>query len=133
MTTYTHHAAKVLVHLAATPEPLSSIGDIARAHGISHNNLMKVVNDLRHAGFVEAVRGRAGGIRLSRPAQEITLGELVRHTEKTVGFIDEGADGSRPPALTNMFDSAFGSFFAALDGYSVGDLAREHTSSERLG
>ena len=70
MTLYTNHSVKVLVHLAAAPQRLSSIGEIATAHGISHNHLMKVVNDLGKAGFVEAVRGRSGGIRLARPARE---------------------------------------------------------------
>jgi hypothetical protein len=27
--------------------------------------------------------------------------------------------------LTDAFKTAFGSFFAALDGYSIGDLAQE--------
>ena len=90
MTLYTNHSVKVLVHLAAAPQRLSSIGEIATAHGISHNHLMKVVNDLGKAGFVEAVRGRSGGIRLARPAREISLGEIVRHTES--GFDLEEAD-----------------------------------------
>jgi len=131
MTTCTHHAARVLVHLAATSEPLSSIGDIAGTHGMSHNHLMKVVDDLRRAGFVEAVRGRTGGIRLARPAREITLGELVRHTEKTVGFIDkEGEACTRPHALTDAFETAFGSFFTVLDGYSVNELVERGRSRE---
>jgi Rrf2 family nitric oxide-sensitive transcriptional repressor len=90
VTTYTHHAAKVLVHLAAASES-SSIGDLARTYDISHNHLMKVVNDLRRAGFVEAVRGRPGGLRLSRPAREISLGELVRHTERRSGSSAQGS------------------------------------------
>lgn len=84
---YTHHAVKVLVRLAASPQRLSSIGAIDALHGISRNHLMKVVNDLGRAGFVEAVRGRSGGTRLSRPAREISLGEIVCHTRS--GFASQ--------------------------------------------
>lgn len=67
LTLYTRHAIRVLVHLAATSDRLSTISEIAQAYGLSHNHLMKVVHDLRRAGFVESVRGRTGGIRLARP------------------------------------------------------------------
>jgi Rrf2 family nitric oxide-sensitive transcriptional repressor len=124
MTLYTNHSVKVLVHLAAAPQRLSSIGEIATAHGISHNHLMKVVNDLGKAGFVEAVRGRSGGIRLARPAREISLGEIVRHTES--GFDLEETDGaSAQPAqsFTEAIEEGARAFVGVLDGYSVADLS----------
>jgi Rrf2 family nitric oxide-sensitive transcriptional repressor len=111
MTLYTNHAVTVLVHLAAAPRRLSSIGEIATAHRISHNHLMKVVNDLAEAGFVEAVRDRSGGIRLSRPAREISLGEIVRQYRErfrtrgrgqrvsTVGAILQRRDRGGGPSL----------------------------------
>lgn len=78
---YTQYALRVLTHLAAKPGQLSSIGEFARAHSISHNHLMKIVNDLRRLGFVETVRGRSGGIPLGRSSCEITVGQVVRTTE----------------------------------------------------
>jgi Rrf2 family nitric oxide-sensitive transcriptional repressor len=74
LTRYTDYALRVLMHLAAKPDRLSSIGEIARSYGISQNHLMKVVHDLRKEGYVAAVRGRSGGIRLGRPAGEIVSG-----------------------------------------------------------
>jgi len=124
MTLYTNHSVKVLVHLAAAPQRLSSIGEIATAHGISHNHLMKVVNDLGKAGFVEAVRGRSGGIRLARPAREISLGEIVRHTES--GFdLEEADSASAQPAqsFTEAIEERARAFVGVLDGYSVADLS----------
>ena len=61
---YTDYALRVLMHLAAKPDRLASIAEIARTYRISHNHLMKVVHDLRKEGFLDAVRGRSGGIRL---------------------------------------------------------------------
>ena len=81
LTRYTDYALRVLMHLAVQPGQLTSISTIARAYGISQNHLVKVVQDLRVAGYVDAVRGRAGGIRLARPPEEINVGEVVRHAE----------------------------------------------------
>lgn len=119
LTLYTHHAARVLVHLAAASERLSSMSEIARTYGMSHNHLTKVVHDLRMAGFVEAVRGR--GIRLARPAREITLGDVVRHTES--GRTRPRDTAAEDAFLHEIFEAAFGSFFSKLDGNSLFDLA----------
>ncbi|GAO38317.1 putative Rrf2 family transcriptional regulator [Sphingomonas changbaiensis NBRC 104936] len=66
LTRYTDYALRVLTHLAAHPDRLCSIAEIARGYRISQNHLMKVVNDLAREGFVDSVRGRGGGIRLAR-------------------------------------------------------------------
>ncbi|MEF9604514.1 Rrf2 family transcriptional regulator, partial [Paracoccus sp. PXZ] len=81
LTRYTDYAMRVLLYLGREPERLCSIGEIAQAYGISQNHLMKVINDLVHAGFLASLRGRNGGIRLARPPAEINIGALVRHTE----------------------------------------------------
>jgi Rrf2 family nitric oxide-sensitive transcriptional repressor len=47
LTRYTDYALRVLMHLAAKPDRLSSIRDIALSYGISQNHLMKVVHDLQ--------------------------------------------------------------------------------------
>jgi Rrf2 family nitric oxide-sensitive transcriptional repressor len=103
------------------------IGDIAQACGISHNNLMKVARDLRMAGFIDAVRGRCGGIRLARPAGEITLGELVLHTERNLDLGDSASCASPRVAQTEtqVFEAAFASFFATLKGFTLADVAQQ--------
>ena len=75
LTRYTDYAMRVLLYLASQPDDrLSSIGEIARGYAISQNHLMKVVNDLVRAGYIESVRGRFGGIRLARHADTINVG-----------------------------------------------------------
>ena len=95
---------------------------------MSHNHLVKVVHDLRRAGFVEAVRGRSGGIRLARPASEITLGDVVRYTEAR----HAGSAGD-DEFLEEIFEAAFGSFFAQLDGNSLSDIAEVNDPSGTAG
>lgn len=130
LTLYTRYALNVLVHLARTSHGLSSIGEIARTYGASHNHLMKIVSDLSRAGFVEAVRGRKGGIRLARPPREITLGDIVRHTEAGMPMEvgDETANRELTP-LADVLGQAFASFLETLDGTTLDDVAGIHDVS----
>ena len=129
---YTDYALRVLMHLAARPDRLASIGEIARTYRISHNHLMKVVHDLRKAGFVNAVRGRTGGIRLALPPQHISVGDVVRHTEGGFDLVDCGSCVIAPAcALTAALREARRAFMGVLDGYSLTDLVEERKSGLR--
>ncbi|HEU0283678.1 MAG TPA: Rrf2 family transcriptional regulator [Sphingomicrobium sp.] len=132
LTRYSDYALRVLMHLAAQPDRLASIGEIARTYRISHNHLMKVVHDLRKAGFVAATRGRTGGIRLARRPDDITVGEVIRHTEGGFDLVDCGSCVIAPAcALTGALHEALGAFMAVLDGYSLADLVSEQRSGLR--
>jgi Rrf2 family nitric oxide-sensitive transcriptional repressor len=123
---YTDFAMRVLMHLAAKPDRLASISEIARTYRISHNHLTKVVQDLRTQGLLDAVRGRSGGIRLARPATEISVGEVVRHTEGGFDLVDCGSCVIAPAcALTAALHEARSAFMAVLDGYSLADLVAD--------
>ena len=123
---YTDYALRVLMHLAAKPDRLASISEIARTYRISHNHLTKVVHDLRKAGFLDAVRGRTGGIRLGRPATEISVGQVVRHTEGTFDLVDcDSCVIARACSLTGALHEARSAFMAVLDGYSLADLVAD--------
>lgn len=129
---YTDYALRVLMHLAARPDRLASISEIARTYRISHNHLMKVVQDLRTAGFLDAVRGRSGGIRLARPAEKISVGEVVRQTEGTFDLVDCGSCVIAPAcALTAALHEARRAFMAVLDGYSLANLVEERGNGLR--
>ena len=54
-----------------------TIPELARAEGISEPNVAKMMRILRRAGFVTSTRGQSGGYALSRPAEEIGLGQVL--------------------------------------------------------
>lgn len=123
LTRYTDYAMRVLLYLGQEPERLCSIAEIARGYGISQNHLMKVVNDLVNAGYLESVRGRNGGIRLARPASVINIGALVRHTEDSLELVECGSciiGGAC--GLTGVLGEALQAFLSVLDGYSLADV-----------
>lgn len=67
--------------LAGEPDRSFATSEIAAEFEISRNHLAKVVRDLAEAGFIATQRGAGGGFSLARPAETITLGEVVRALE----------------------------------------------------
>jgi Rrf2 family protein len=73
------YGLKALVHLARLqPEASAPIRDIAEANAIPKKFLDAILSDLRKAGFVRTKKGPGGGCALSRPAEQIQLGDVVR-------------------------------------------------------
>lgn len=102
---------------------MSSIQEIAQVYGISKDHLKKVVQDLGQAGFLETVRGRKGGLRLGRLAQEITIGQVVRHTEAGFELVDCSSCLIAPACtLPRVLNEATAAFLAVLDRYTLEDI-----------
>jgi Rrf2 family protein len=62
-------------------EDVVRIQDISQKQNIPKKFLEQILNDLKALGAVESRRGAAGGYRLARPPQHITLASVVRHVE----------------------------------------------------
>ena len=123
LTRYTDYALRVLIYLGARPDALCSIAEISRAYDIPQNHLMKVVNDLVNAGYLASARGRFGGIKLARPAVEIKVGAVIRHTEDGFDLVDCGECIIAPACgLTGALRQALAAFLNVLDGYTLADL-----------
>ncbi len=56
--------------------------------GIQPDYLEQLLGSLRKAGLVNTVRGAQGGYELARPAEEITVGEIIAATEGPIRFCD---------------------------------------------
>lgn len=128
LTIYTDYALRVLMYVALYPERRPTIAEIAGHYGISRNHVMKVVHQMGVAGYIETLRGQAGGMRLARPSREIIVGEVVRRTEPDMDLVP-CFDAARAvcvitPAckLRAALHQARGAFLAVLDGYSLDDL-----------
>ena len=76
------YAVRAAVELAAvgTGDPVKA-EQIAEAQSIPLNFLENILAELRRAGIVESRRGAAGGYLLARPAEEITLADVIRAVE----------------------------------------------------
>jgi Rrf2 family transcriptional regulator, iron-responsive regulator len=140
LTRQSNYAIRALIYCAVNAPVLSRVGDIARAHGISELFLFKLIKPLVEHGLLVTVRGRRGGIRLGRPAAEITLLDIIQLTEESFAMAEcfEEGDISCPLVgscdLNGALREALGAFFNVLESYTVADLADKRRSlRERLG
>lgn len=73
------YGLKAMVDLACLPVgQLAFINDIAKRNAIPKKFLDAILVELRNAGFVQSRKGKDGGYRLARPAEEIRVGHIVR-------------------------------------------------------
>lgn len=87
LTTTGEYAIRAVLHLAS--QPLGStvpIADVASAQEIPENYLRKIVGLLTRSGLCASVRGVAGGIRLSKSAEMITLLDVVEAAEGKISL-----------------------------------------------
>lgn len=124
LTRYTDYAMRVLLHVGARdPGDLSSVQEIAQVYDVSKDHLKKVVQDLSQAGFLQTVRGRNGGLRLGRAAEDITIGAIVRHTETGFDLVDCSSCIVAPAcSLPRILNEATRAFLDVLDRYTLADV-----------
>lgn len=140
LTRQSNYAIRTLIYCAVNDPGLSRVADIAKAHAISELFLFKLIKPLVENGLIETVRGRRGGIKLGRPADEITLLDTIRLTEESFSMAECFEDGDVTCPLADSCDvnaalrEALGAFFNVLESYTIADLASKRRSlRERLG
>ena len=78
------YALRALLDLTmahALDRPLVPLTALSEAQRIPATFLEQILIDLRQGGFLVSTRGKYGGYSLARPAEEIMIGELVRHID----------------------------------------------------
>jgi Rrf2 family nitric oxide-sensitive transcriptional repressor len=133
LTKTTSHAIRILIDCAQARGELIKVAEIAGRLEITPLNVFKIVHMLSRAGFIVAVRGRNGGVRLARPAAEIRIGDVVRATEITSVEVESAAEdrkrskkGARK--LNTIFDEALEAFISVLDRHTLEDMAQGRTA-----
>ncbi|MBV8682799.1 MAG: Rrf2 family transcriptional regulator [Caulobacteraceae bacterium] len=139
LTVYSDFSLRVLMYVALHPDERPTIAEIAASYGVSKNHLMKVVYQLGVAGYVTTLRGKNGGLRLARPAEEIGLGELVRRTEPDMALAPcfESTNGAGCPItpackLRRALWEARAAFLEVLDAYTLADLVENRAPMREL-
>ncbi len=127
----TNHAIKILIDCAHSQNELVKVAEISERLDITPQNVFKIVHLLSRAGFLSAVRGRHGGVRLSMPADDIKVGEVIRAIEETATAAQHpsGIDG---PRFDTLIDTALEAFIEVLNNHTIADMAKS-ARSERPG
>lgn len=129
LTRHTDYALRLLIYLASIEGKRVQIAEVANSQAISRTHLMKIANELARAGFIDAVRGRGGGIRLGRDPKEINLSDVVRTMEPKCSLVDCTACRLiRRCDLPAILDQATSAFHASLGKFTLADIIREQRS-----
>ena len=125
------YALRILVDLAENPgEGYVTLKEAADRQEISEKYLESIVKDLVKDGIIEGLRGKGGGYRLARPADEINVLEILKSTEGTlvpVACLEEGSEPcSRAPDCRTLplwqgLDKAVSEY---LGSFTVQDLVK---------
>ncbi|MBX6311922.1 MAG: Rrf2 family transcriptional regulator [Isosphaeraceae bacterium] len=105
-------------------DPPMRIREIAEEHGIPERYLVQILLQLKGAGLVASTRGAAGGYRLARPAEEISLGEVLT-------AIDGPPEPPKPAhepaarALAVVWEHLRAAERAVLDNTTIAQLAEQ--------
>jgi len=78
---YALRAMQVLARDYQEDDSVVRIQEISDKQNIPKRFLEQILNDLKSAGLVMSKRGVAGGYRLKRSPDQITLAEIIRHIE----------------------------------------------------
>lgn len=125
LTKQTGHAIRILIDCANSGDQLLKAAEISERLGVTKQNVFKIVHILSHAGFIAAVRGPNGGVRLAKPPATIKVGDVVRAIEETRFKVEGGGPkgGSRVAPINAMFDDALTAFISVLDQHTLAELA----------
>jgi Rrf2 family protein len=94
------YALRAMAELAAAPPGLMTAEQIASAQHIPPKFLESILSQLRSGGLVASQRGADGGYQLARPAEEISVAEIIRELEGPIATVR----GVRPDEL--QYDGA---------------------------
>lgn len=126
----TDYATVLLTVLAREPAALQSATTLAEQARLEPPTTSKVLKQLGQAGLVESQRGAAGGYRLSRPASEISLADVVIAIEGPIGMtecsIQPGECGHEPHCgISSGWQRVSMAISSALRSVSLADLLRQ--------
>jgi Rrf2 family protein len=102
-------------------EPLQ-VRKIAAAHDIPSGFLVQILLHLKSAGLVTSTRGAAGGYRLSRPADEISVWDVMSAVEGEARGLGPPARSSAARVLNETWDRAAESSRQLLQTTTFADL-----------
>ena len=115
------------------------LGDIAKRQEVSVKYLEQIIIPLKKARYIKSVRGRKGGHILTRPPEEITVGEIVAILENGNGLVECAADATVceradicPTRL--LWKEAHEAMFDRLEAVTLADLVEraEDMENQRL-
>jgi Rrf2 family protein len=122
------YAMRAAVELAAADGGPVKGEALATAQGIPPKFLENILGDLRHARLVRSQRGSEGGYWLARPAEEITVADIVRAVEGPLATVrgeppEDVAYGGAAGQLQQVWIAVRKSLRDVVERVTIADIA----------
>src|SRR5215831_11695752 len=123
------YAVRAAVELAAaTDDKPVKAERIASAQDIPLNFLENILGELRHAGIVRSHRGAEGGFRLNKPADQITVADIIRAVEGPLASVrggppEEAAYPGSAEILPRVWIAVRANLRGVVEQVSLADIA----------
>ncbi|GLY84898.1 RrF2 family transcriptional regulator [Actinoallomurus iriomotensis] len=104
ITARTDYALRAVLALAAADPATVTAGALAAGEGMPLSFLKTILNELRGADLIVTQRGPERGYRLTRPATDISVGEVIRTVDGSLTDIrgEPAADASYEGTATHL-------------------------------
>ena len=127
------YALRLMVYIASAPSQKVALREVSENEGISPKYLEQLARDMVAGNLLNSVRGHGGGYLLAQPAEEITVGDVLRAAEGSVSpvacaSLEAGGPGCPRENVcsTLSFWRGLGSVIEAyVDGVTLADLCVE--------
>ncbi|MFC5513022.1 RrF2 family transcriptional regulator [Massilia jejuensis] len=132
LTRFSDIGLRVLIYLERAGERLHpvTVAEIAAQFTIPQNHLVKVVGHLARAGWVHALRGRNGGLRLAADPQQLTVGQVLRELEGDNELVDCAALRcalNLDCQMRGALNAGMRAFYQELDRYTLASITAGST------
>ena len=133
------YALRMMIEFAMNPNTPTKIVQVAKNQGISEKYLEQIVSTLTKAGYVKGIRGAYGGYILAKPANEYSVGDILRITEGSLSPVFCLDDDSEPCEKDNicvtrkLFKKIEDAVNKVVDNISLEDLLNEELESMEKG
>lgn len=135
LTRFSDIGLRVLIYLERAgerPHPVTA-AEIASQFAIPHNHMVKVVGHLARAGWVRAVRGRNGGLRLAADPHTLTVGQVLRELEGDDELVD--CEATRCALrldcqLRGLLKSGMRAFYQEMDRHTLASITGGGTGEQ---
>lgn len=131
------YAVRAILDLCLQPAArVVPIQEIAARQDIPPRYLEQVLLALKRAGLLVSRRGAAGGYQLARPAETLTVGQVLRAVEGGLAPFDGAARGGRAGGgagdeLADLWDEIGRAVSQAVDRVTFGELAERAHARRR--
>ena len=131
LTARSEYALLALVYLSrSSTEGYISVETIAQAQGIPPKYLEQILLALKRARYLRSSKGQRGGYRLARPADKITLAEIIRlfdgalaPTESVSQYFYESTPIEREQSLVTIFREIRDHISRKLENTTLADVS----------